>query len=369
MQTPNLKDILERYNNGTCSEEEKALIESWYAHIDLNVPHLSENQLKELRNLPAPYHKHKVLYLKHWASIAAIFLCIAVSGLLYWNSQSNNNITSTIVQNDVLPGSNKAILQLSNGKKIILSEHETGELAIENGVKIHKDRDDKIVYEDISRYKNNSINSNNTISTPRGGTYRLILSDGTKVWLNASSSISYPVQFDKNKRVVEITGEVYFEVSTNKEAPFFVKSQQQTVQVLGTHFNINAYTDQPEVRTTLAEGSVKVILGTTNKILKPGQQAITSSQQIQIKAVDIYSELAWKNGDFVFNNSSIKDIMQQLSRWYDIDVDYSTYTERNETFSGEISRSRNLSAVIHMLENTNSIRFRIEGKRLLIINN
>lgn len=368
MDVPDLKEILDRYRAGHTTDEEKALIEAWYAHIDLGTPELTADQLAEISQLQAPVRKpRKVGSLWLWIPGAAALLLVSLWGL--YDQYPRQETATLLVQEkqDVAPGGNKAVLKLANGQQVILDEAGIGDISQQAGVLVLKKADGSIVYQMEEHTTATTAALRNSISTPSGGQYHLTLSDGTKVWLNAASSISYPVHFASSRREVEITGEVYFEVQHN-DRPFVVKSRDQEVEVLGTHFNINAYEDERYTKTTLAEGSVKVVNSRTSNLLKPGQQALLKDGTMQVIPVDTEAEIAWKNGDFSFKNQPTKALMRHLARWYAIEIDYSGYTERNDTFSGEISRSRNLSAVLQMLEKTNSIQFRIEGKRLYIMN-
>jgi len=207
----------------------------------------------------------------------------------------------------------------------------------------------------------------NTVSTPKGGQYRIILPDGTNVWLNAASSISYPTVFKGAERLVTLNGEGYFEVTKNKAMPFRVKSAMQTIEVLGTHFNINAYTDETRVKTTLLEGSVKVISATRSTFITPGEQAAISRAGngiISKQRVNVDKEVAWKNGVFSFADEDIRAVMRQVSRWYDIDVVYEGDIP-DEKFFGEISRSSNLGDVFRILE-LNNMKFAVEGKTIKV---
>ena len=204
----------------------------------------------------------------------------------------------------------------------------------------------------------------NTLTTPRGGQYHLTLSDGTSVWLNAASSIKYPIAFTGNERRVEITGEVYFEVEHNAAKPFRVICNGQTVEDLGTHFNINAYNDENAVKTTLLEGSVNVSAAGKNKMLKPGEQAQLQHGNIRIADVDVNKVAAWKNGLFQFNDDNIRDIMRQLGRWYDVDIKYEGNLPDWE-FSGAIPRNANLSQVLDILSFV-KVHFRIDGKTIVV---
>jgi len=206
----------------------------------------------------------------------------------------------------------------------------------------------------------------NRIQVPYGGQYQLELPDGTKVWLNAGSSLRYPVSFTGHERKVELTGEGYFEVAKNKTMPFRVQTSKQVVEVLGTHFNINAYNDDPSVKTTLLEGSVKVTQNTmgTFKMLKPGQQSVLKNNELQVKEADTEEAVAWKNGLFLFNDQSLDEIMHQVSRWYDLQIVFDDVSLKTQRFGGSISRFKNVSQLLQVLESTGSVHFKIEGRRL-----
>ncbi|MGY0037823.1 FecR family protein [Pedobacter sp. NJ-S-72] len=206
----------------------------------------------------------------------------------------------------------------------------------------------------------------NTVSTPRGGQYRIILPDGTKVWLNSSSSLKFPEQFTSNERNVELKGEAYFEVAKNASKPFKVTVNSTVVKVLGTHFNIMAYNDDPFIKTTLLEGSVQLSNITTLDILKPGQQAvINKSGFVKVINTDTEQSIAWKNGYFFFNRANLKDIMKQLSRWYNIDVIYKGKMPVEEEFVGKIKRDSELSKTLKILE-FSGVNFKIIGNQLIV---
>ena len=249
-----------------------------------------------------------------------------------------------------------------------MDENTAANISSNNHIKIAKTGAGQIVYTILN---NDDVKSNkvafNTIQTPRGGQYQVVLPDGTKVWLNAASSLKYPEVFMGNTRTVELSGEAYFEVSKNKAMPFHVKSKFQDVEVLGTHFNINSYMDEQTIKTTLLEGSVKVSNLKSLKILKPGQQSIAGiSENSLIKLaseVDTDDETAWKNGLFQFNNSDLKIILNQLERWYDIKIDYASIPAKR--YNGMISRKVKLSEVLKMLEKTGNIKFEVTSVRKL----
>lgn len=238
------------------------------------------------------------------------------------------------------------MLTLANGKKLTLEQQVyTVPLGKTNG-------------QDHAGY--------NLIETPRAGQYQINLPDGTKVWLNAASSLRYPSRFSGSKRIVALTGEGYFEVAKNKQHPFVVKTDRQEVQVLGTHFNINSYTDESSTNTTLVEGSVRVTtLDGKNRLLKPGEQSQLKGDEIEVSDVDTENVLSWKNGDFVFKGDDFKSIMRKISRWYDVEVIYQGDFD-DLKFGGYISRTKNISSVLSIMESTGKVHFNIKDKRITV---
>jgi len=314
---------------------------------------------------PATRIVHRVHFLKTaWFRYAAAVLVMIGIGATVWMIANKEKPTDTVVQvnpvttNDILPGSNRAVLTLSNGRQVELDSAATetitdGRLAIRN-------EEGKLVY------GSSDMVAMNTMTTPKGGQYQLTLADGTKVWLNAASSITYPTAFVGEERRVQVTGEVYMEVVPNKSKPFYVDiNGQSSVEVLGTSFNINSYTDEGEIKTTLVEGSVKI---NNQAILKPGQQAVSNGDtkaDVRIQSANVAQTLAWKNGLFDFNDADLKAIMRQLERWYDIKVQYNGPVS-NEKFEGKMYRSANLSAVLKFLQKMD-VNYRLEGKTLIIL--
>jgi ferric-dicitrate binding protein FerR (iron transport regulator) len=267
-------------------------------------------------------------------------------------------------KNDVMPGGDKATLTLADGTTIMLDNVNDGTVAHQGNAKVVK-LGAKLLY-NTSGSQSKEI-AYNTISTPRGGQYQIELPDGTRVWLNAASSLRFPVAFTGKERRVEIDGEAYFEVAKNKNMPFIAKTRGGEIQVLGTHFNVMAYREEDAVRTTLLEGSVKFSSGNNVAVLKPGEQAKLSNEgQLKIDEVDVEPVIAWKNGLFVFNNEDVSTVMRQLSRWYDVDVVYQA-KQPKQLFVGEVPRNSKLSDVLKMLEVAGDIRFEIEGKKLIVI--
>ncbi|HAI84386.1 MAG TPA: hypothetical protein DCL43_12030 [Chitinophagaceae bacterium] len=330
---------------------------------------IAKEQLKE----EAPISTSKVRsigFLKRfrWAAVAAIFL-VAITSIVVLNKQQEKNIyagaVKPTVEHDRLPGGDKAMLTLADGSTIVLDSAGSGVLAHEGNTNIIKQSDGQLVYNSGDGASKEL--AYNLLQTPRGGKYKLILPDGSKVWLNAASSLRYPVAFVGNERRVEITGEAYFEVAKDATKPFKVALNNMEVEVLGTSFNVNGYADEDEVKTTLLEGKVKVSANSSTKFLAPGQQAqLKSTGAIAISNnANLEETVAWKDGFFQFENSDIKAVMRQLARWYDVEVSYKGNI--NKHFVGSISRDVKLSKVLSMLEQTGEVKFKIEGKNLIVM--
>jgi transmembrane sensor len=317
------------------------------------------------QSLPEKKLKHRVLY---WVKLAAAILLFILPGIYFLKSNKQPKLTATINKPrpiDIQPGGNKAILTLGDGSHIVLDSARNGLLAHQGNTKIVKSAHGRIAYNTTT--SSTAAPIYNTMATPRGGKYDLQLADGTKVWLNASSSITYPITFSGTERRVSITGEAYFEVAKNKAMPFKINvNGQEEVQVLGTHFNIMAYNDEAAIKTTLLEGSVRIVKNKLTGILKPGQQAqLSTDGKLSITDdADINAVMAWKNGQTFFVNEDIKTIMRQVSRWYDIDVAYQGDMP-TRLFTGGISRESNLSVLLKILE-LNKIHFKMAGKKLIV---
>jgi len=311
---------------------------------------------------------------KPWpAYAAAIVLLVALGVTLtrYRNTLGEQKMTVK-PQQDLLPGSNKAVLTLADGSKVILDDAKRGKIASQQNVVITKDQSGELVYQATETSQTEDLppvekNVMNTLSTPRGGQYQIVLPDGTRVWLNSASSLKYPTTFAGNDRRVELNGEAYFEVSKDPSKPFYVKTATQTVTVLGTHFNINSYADEIAAKTTLLEGSVRItgnINGATAK-LKPGEQAVNTINAIDVKEnADIDEAVAWKNGKFLFRNTDLHTIMRQLSRWYDVDVEYQGNVAQKH-YRGRISRNVPVSEIFQILK-TSGINFTIDGRKIIV---
>lgn len=294
-------------------------------------------------------------------AIAAAVVATIVIGTWFFSTSGNSNSS---LSNDIGPGTVGATLTLADGKKIKLSDAKNGELANEAGIRISKTADGQLVYEVKGASAANKLN---TLTTAKGETFVLILPDKSKVWMNAGSSLTYSSGLvEHGFRVVKLDGEAYFEVVKNPTHPFLVKTRKQQVEVLGTHFNINSYPDENVIKTTLLEGKVKVSIPGNAAILKPNQQSlINETNTIDVKEVNPNDVVAWTKGNFLFNAEDIQSIMNKLSRWYDIEVDYDGEVTK-ELYYGDISRFKNLSEVLNMLEKAGGVHFKIEGRRITV---
>lgn len=344
-----------------------------------------------------PVYKLHFLRRNRWWLAAAVMLLLG-TGAYWWLKRSPRTPEAVLVQeksgdqlkNDVMPGGNKAVLTLANGATIILDNAANGTLAQQGNARVVKLNDGQLSYDQSAQNAGNPLTTHhspltyNTLTTPRGGQYQLVLPDGSKVWLNAASSIRYPTVFAGNERRVEITGEAYFEITKNAAMPFRVifplyqgapggASREGAIEVLGTHFNINAYDDEEAIKTTLLEGKVKITKDAASVILNPNQQASIpyssqssqSSRSIPVKTVDVEEVMAWKNGAFQFAGAGIQAVMRQISRWYDVEVEYKGNISLH--FAGTMSRNVNISQVIEMLERAGGIKIIVNGKKITVM--
>ncbi|TDQ07336.1 FecR family protein [Pedobacter metabolipauper] len=318
--------------------------------------------------------KRKFLFnwtVRQVVGFAAACLMVCSAALLYYNQhhQATRPI-SAVHAADALPGGNKAVLTLADGSKINLNDISKGVVFNQSGIKIVKGKDGQLIYTATAQSASASETSFNTIETPNGGQYQVELPDGSRVWLNAASSLRYPTVFRGAERKVELTGEGYFEIAKDKTKPFKVITAQQSVEVLGTHFNINSYTDEDHTKTTLLEGSLRVLPsnGNTAFILDPGQQAQVNANTALVKEVDVNDAAGWKDGYFVFNTESIPSVMRKIARWYDIEVVYEGDIKDKE-LAGSVSRFTRVSEVLRSLELTGLVHFKVEQRKITVIAN
>lgn len=366
-----LNELADKWMKGTITSSEKELLDKWY-DLDTAEPLTWDDESEEqlaarlLRNINTqkpPLYSFK----RRWQIPAAAILLISLGiGTYLYVLRSNPAGQATVADKAIKPGRNQAILTLGNGEKIVLTDAINGEVASRSGVKITKTGDGQLVYDAADATNENSPLEYNSIEAPAGGQWQVKLPDGSVIFLNASSGITYPTRFVGNERRVQMTGEAYFEIAHNKKMPFRVESRGQTVEVLGTHFNIMAYADEKMIRTTLLEGSVRIITDPESKMLEPGEQAQLSGNQLKVASdVDMEEVVAWKNGYFKFNES-LESIMAKIARWYDVDVEYQDKPGSDLTFSGKISRSREISGILKMLEYTGDVHFKLEGRKVIV---
>jgi len=313
-------------------------------------------------------------YQRRLVQLAAAVLIFLTAGLMLFNirkARTVNDITKNNTPSVIVPGGNKATLRVSGAKIIVLDNAANGLLATTSAGEIVKTQNGQIAYK--AGASGNATGTSapvewNTLTTPRGGEYQLVLPDGTKVWLDAGSSISYPVVFTGNARRVRLTGQGYFEVAKNKDKPFYVEVNRSEVKVLGTHFNISAYEEDPENTTTLLEGSVQISKNGEAALLKPGQQASigAGSDHIVVSEANIDDVMAWKSGYFIFNDDDIRAIMRKVSRWYDVDVDYrGDFAGRH--FGGTFYRSKGINELLNHLERIGKLHFKVAGRRVTVM--
>lgn len=349
--------LLTKYKDGKCTPEETAFLEAWFLQWNAEKPFSLTDEalatdLDMISNQVFAKKSQGILNLWKPLAAASVIIIIATFGYFYAQKQPQNQVAQAKPL-DIKPASSKAVLTLANGKQIILSDDAEGSIADQEGANVKKSKGQMLVYHAKLVPATAAKMEFNTISTPAGSRFHVILADGTAVWLNAMSSIKFPVAFVGKERKVEITGEAYFDVVHQEKMPFRVAVGKNIIEDIGTEFNVNAYKNEAQIKTTLVEGLVKIYSGSNNALIKPGQQAQVNQQQTNAAIsisndVDIESILGWKNNIFKFKNADINDVMRQLTRWYDVDVVYKDKHE-NKKFTGEISRTVNISQIFEML--------------------
>lgn len=407
-----IASLLHKYLRDELSLEEKKRLDSWVSQSAINRAIFQEVSNKDIVTSEVKEYYHLLQQIEEirkrhtaertrvvdmfskktmwprYVAAASVILFITIGGYFYLNKEKRQQVATTpattpYITNDIPPAGNKAVLTLSNGSRIILDSAGIGIIAQQEKTTINKIHDGELVYESshLPLTTHHSPLPYNIVSTPRGGKYQLILPDGSKVWLNAASSLRFPIAFTGNERKVELTGEAYFEIAPltpkggSKKVSFIVKVNTPSgeggeVEVLGTHFNVNAYSEETQIRTTLLEGSVKITpSGSVQaKILKPGQQAIFNTAVNEMNIINKeHPELAiaWIKGKFAFESASFKTMMQELSRWYDVQVRYEDNVP-TKTITGEVDRTIPLSELLSTLEKMGNMRFKIEGRTVKV---
>jgi transmembrane sensor len=381
MNISQVRELLQRYQQGSCTASEIELVESWYQQLIKTsewkwndgekemMQQILEARIMKQINDSAKKEKSSVFTLPHfrwWAAASVVALFGTLGYFMFFTGTGKPEPIAKVLPNDIqAPQVNRAMITLANGQKIYLDSSRNGSLAVQGNVQLVKLASGQISYQHESGTNSGKMEYN-TLSNPKGSkVINMVLSDGSKVWLNAGSSLTYPVSFMGSERRVSVEGESYFEVAHNASMPFIVNNGSVDIRVLGTHFNVNAFHDDgQDVKVTLLEGSVKINNGNATGLLKPGQQALVNNE-VKIKSdVDLDLVMAWKNGYFQFDNASLQHVLKEVSRWYDVDV---VYEGKNQPrfFEGEIQRDLNLTEVLKILQK-NKVHFRIEGKKLIV---
>jgi transmembrane sensor len=409
----NIIQLLERYGEGALSPDEEAAFFQWYQQAGWEefsrlwaqcktfpkggitrspeMPILFKEQLERaINNFENGDAQSLYLFKKPWirsysaarktgpvrrriglrmAGMAAAVMVILAGGGYWWLHRQSPApaVAATKAIDIAAPMTSRATIILAGGQKVFLDSVRSGTVAVQGNVTVIKRADGQVVYSGSAPQAPGSTIGNNTLSNPRGSKpVSLTLSDGTNVWLNSESSLTYPAAFVGKERKVTITGEAYFEVTKNAAMPFTVTKGETTITVLGTDLNVNAYADETNLKVTLLEGSVKVTRGNASDLLRPGQQAQIGKGIQVISDVDVDEVMAWKNGKFIFGEkANIETIMNQIARWYDIDVEYQKKV--NVHFGGSISRQVNASKLLEKLEMTGDVHFKIEGKKVIVM--
>lgn len=373
------QDLVKKISKGEATDQEIYAYNKWFNNMQ-NDPskvfeeNLDDKELMEENLLQRINYRidrksgfNRIIEGQFWKLAIASSVLIFSLTWLYFSKISSDNHPTYVIANDIDPGGDKATLTLADGSIIALEQQGNGSLISEGSVNVTKQDEGIIVYQNEDHIGNQKLPYQyHKVTTPMGGKYQIVLPDKSKVYLNAGSSITFPTKFSDHKREVELEGECFFEVAKDSQRPFLVHCKNQTVEVIGTQFNVNGYNDESSIKTTLTEGSIKVKVDTMERFIVPGQQfSFSNDGDVSVTNVDVDQVVAWRNGLFHFWKTDIKDIMKQLSRWYDIEVvfdgNFST-----EYLSGFISREVTISNVLQMLEKTGNLRFSVEGKRVTV---
>ena len=389
----NFKQLLEDYRKGKLDAEQRSVFERLLHEME------SEGQLHQLMDasfgdippvgaaatpayiyerIKPPYLREvaqgseaapisRVHLLHRWGWAAAVLILVLGAGTYFFLQKTPAPPVARVQPvNDATPGTNKAILTLADGSKVTLDS--AGNQIIQLGTTAIQQQGGQLQY---SAQGGETSVSSNTITTPRGGQFQVKLPDGPKVWLTAASTLRYPTAFTGKERKVEINGEAYFEIAKNAAMPFIVDilsgqgEKEGTVQVIGTHFNINAYSDEATIKTTLLEGAVRILKNGSISMLFPGQQAVIDGESLHvIKDGNTDEAVAWKNGIFNFEGNDIQSVMRQIARWYDVDIKYENISTAH--FMGTISRNVNMSEVLNMIALTGAVHFKVEGRTITV---
>jgi transmembrane sensor len=373
MEKKQLENILPKYLNGTATPQESVMIEMWYNSFEENdTTELDEKKISGATERIADrlgLSSNASFSSWPWFGLAASILLVTSFVFLYYKGGKDHIEVGLVYQDsqEIAQRSAGAILKLQGGKEILISKVQTGVVINENGIKIMKNTAGDLIYSQSGKNPTFGINS---LTTSRGAQIKVTLSDGSQVYLNSASTFRFPALFKADSpRMVELLGEGYFEVTKDIKRPFVVNSNTQVIEVLGTHFNINSYKDEGLIKTTLLEGSIKIMDRTDhdrNKILKPGDQAAFSGANLIVNAVDTRYAIDWKDGKFMFSNEKLSSILRRIARWYDINIIYQVDLVVEPTFTGSVSKAEKISKVLEMLEGTSKVKFQLKDDTLFV---
>lgn len=383
MKNRHIRTLLKKYLDGKTSAKENYLLDSFIEDQllsnswDISAEEKKilgadlKNKIDQKLSVDGSYSlKNKNLSnekgRKLWPIIAVAAMITIISLTALYFIRIRKQESEAKFTTDIKPGKNQALLTLADGRKINLSTSINGELANVDGISVKKTEHGELVFSIAKSIYSKKPNQRNMLETPLGGQYKVNLADGTQVWLNAGTTLKFPNQFNGSRRTVELDGEAYFEVAKDHAHPFWVKSGSQNIEVLGTHFNINNYRNEPHIKTTLLEGSIKLDNGYIQKLIEPGEQATLTGNAFEVKSVDPALAVDWKNGEFRFKNENLKSIFRKLSRWYDVDFIIENRSTQLPNFTGSVSRFDQISVILKMLEETGNVKFHINGKVITV---
>lgn len=385
MTKQEVKVLLQKYEQGRCTPEENAMVENWYSNLVSKTEDMQHEpdydrwyaQIKHRLPVEEPISQTSKLSL--WSGIAAAASVVLVIGAGFYLFSGSDKVVS-----DIDPGKTGATLTLADGKKINLTDAGHGDIARQAGILVSKTSNGALIYKMVEAENKSSATDNigkevvkyNTLSTANAEQFKVVLADGSSVVLNAASSLRFPTSFANSKhRNVELIGEAYFTVKHDVHQPFKVFTRGQIVEDLGTEFNISSYEDDHQVKTTLVTGSASVTPSTLGRqphsrafVLVPGEQAVLNQGQLNVQKVDLRLETAWKNGKFAYKNTTLSEAMKQVSRWYNVKVDYQTEALKLRRLSGSVSRYDKVSGILKAIEFTAGVSFKIETDRIIVMN-
>lgn len=360
--------------------EERALLEAWYHSLEYDATAFTDEAAMQQMQVAgwtavtagkANSAPVVGLFRRYRVGIAAAVL-LAVAGislLLIMQRKPAQDGVNVVQASPVKPAGDKAVLTLANGQQIVLEQANSGAIAEQNGIQVMKLGNGQLAYNQAGQARSATAPMYNTLTTPRGGQYKVILPDGSRVWLNSASSLTYPTAFN-GKRLVKLSGEAYFEVAANAREPFTVQVNKTEVDVLGTEFNVYAYTDEPAVTTTLVQGSVRVThgmpAGSKTELLTPGEQAVGAETYLVTRKANMRQVLSWKNGLFLFEDRKLAEVLREISRWYDIDIDMQAPAD-DTRYGGVINRNSPLPKVLALLEQNGIRHFKVEGRKVVVL--